>query len=95
MRIWAVFIGFLMLSGCATDEPPVTYQQPSPPPKPPLYRKDGASTEEFQRTKAGCLVKAQIAESSSTDPEPLVKMVTYMSVFRNCMRAEGWVLTRQ
>jgi hypothetical protein len=64
MRILAVFIGFLMLSGCATDEAPVTYQQPSPPPKPPLYRKDGASAEEFQRTKAGCMMKAEIALAS-------------------------------
>lgn len=95
MRVLAAFVGVFALSGCVTDRPePVAYQ-PYSPPKPPAYFKQGATNEEFQRTKAGCMMKAEIAESSSTDPNQLAKSVTNMLVFGNCMRADGWVLMQQ
>jgi hypothetical protein len=56
-----------------------------PPPKPqPVYQKAGATNEEFQRTKARCLLESGMG---GADFNPLA--------LRLCMRAEGWVLVPQ
>jgi len=60
-----------------------------------VYRKDGATNEEFQRTRARCLMQAEIAESASNDPNGWSRAGTWMMVYRTCMRAEGWVLVKQ
>jgi len=65
----------------------------APPPK-EVYYKRGASNEEFERTRARCLMQAEIARSNSNEPA-LLKVGTLFTVFRACMRAEGWVLVRE
>jgi hypothetical protein len=54
-----------------------------------VYFKPGASSEEFQRTRARCLVQAQTAEAGS---QRAYDFMTFTIVFEGCMRAEGWVL---
>jgi hypothetical protein len=57
-----------------------------PPPRKtqPVYQKPGATDEEFQRTKARCLVQSGIGGANFN---PLS--------YRLCMRAEGWILVPQ
>jgi hypothetical protein len=87
-----------LLSGCVTTPESQLFAraylgwQPEPPPaaapKPEpktLYFKQGASSEEFQRTKAACAMKmAAVAGTAGAG-----------AVFIYCMRSEGWVLTQQ
>jgi hypothetical protein len=93
---YAALIGAALLAGFAHDQPPpITAAAPRPPPKPSVYYKEGASNEHFQRARAGCLGRAEIAESGSTDPNPFGRVATWMMVYRTCMRADGWVLVPQ
>jgi hypothetical protein len=57
-----------------------------------VYRKVGATQEEFERTRARCLAQAETAKAASTDSNQWARLGTWTSVYRNCMRAEGWVL---
>jgi hypothetical protein len=85
----------LLLMGCVHDQAPVPVATATPPPKPApalVYFKQGASNEDFQRARANCLMRAEIAESSSTDPDGFARAATWMTVYRTCMRADGWVL---
>ena len=69
------------LGACATQNAPeAAVPMPSPPP-PVKWYKEGASAEEFKRTRAQCTVNASTA-GTMADPR---------SVFRSCMRSQGWV----
>ncbi len=74
------------LAGCAHDKAPTSAAAPADPAlKPPrpadVWTKPGATTEEFQRTRARCLLRARFgSEDYNVATYPL------------CMRAEGWVL---
>ena len=89
---YGLMAALLALCGCAHEDAPVIPAAAVPPKPQPVYRKPGATTEEFGRTNAGCLMKAEIAESQSTDPNPYARMGTQLLVYRMCMRADGWVL---
>jgi hypothetical protein len=81
----------LTLAGCARDQQ-LAAVAAAPPPKPPPQRgyfKEGASSEEFQRTKAGCLVRAESAAPGFNAPW------SWFSIYQNCMRADGWVLVEK
>lgn len=87
----APLVAFLAITAAAcTHEAPAPVVAPPPPPK-MVWSKPGATNEEFQRASAGCLMRAEIAESQSTDPNPLARSGTFALVFPTCMRAEGWV----
>jgi hypothetical protein len=72
------------LTGCASADPPQAPVPPAatPPPAPSVWYKAGATQEEFQRTRARCLLQAG-AGTANFDFEPVA--------FVLCMRAEGWV----
>lgn len=55
----------------------------APPPK-KQWHKDGAGAEEFQRTRARCIMNA-----SSVSP---MADGRWTIVFGSCMRSEGWIL---
>ena len=55
-----------------------------------VYQKQGATNEEFQRTKAHCLMQAEIAESGSRDPNSWSRLGTWTVVFRSCMKGGFW-----
>jgi hypothetical protein len=59
-----------------------------------VYQKPGASQEDLRRTGAACMMKAEMAQSSSTDPNPYARAGTYVFVLRTCMAAEGYALVR-
>lgn len=83
----------LVLAGCAHEPVAVASPRVAAAAAPEtVYSKPGASTEEFQRAKANCLMRAEIAESSSADPNGFARAATWMTVFSTCMRADGWVL---
>jgi|PersoiStandDraft_1058852.scaffolds.fasta_scaffold229014_1 hypothetical protein len=76
-----------ILSACEHSEPPLAIAAPiiaSPPPPPKKWYKDGAGTEEFQRTRARCVMNASTA-APMTDGR-------WTLIFASCMRSEGWVL---
>ena len=79
---WRLLFATLLLAGCASQPPP----RPAPPP----FFKEGASTEEFNRTRVRCLAQAEGASAESTDPHSQARI--WRVVFVGCMRAEGWVL---
>lgn len=54
------------------------------------YFKPNATTEEFERTKAECLARAETAAAASTDPSPMSRSSTRLTVFGYCMRSHGW-----
>jgi hypothetical protein len=69
------------LGACAAQKAPeAAVAMPSPPP-PVKWYKEGASAEEFKRTRAQCTMNASTA-GTMADPG---------SVFRSCMRSQGWV----
>jgi hypothetical protein len=67
------------LGACAAQKGPEA-TVPTPPP-PVKWYKEGASAEEFKRTRAKCTMNASTA-GTMADPS---------SVFRSCMRSQGWV----
>jgi hypothetical protein len=77
-----VIIAITALAGCAHDPPPAPIEpvavKPEPPPK--VYFKPGATHEEFERTKARCMMQMDFD-------------APWKWAF--CMRAEGWVLVPQ
>jgi hypothetical protein len=79
-----------VLSACGHTQPPPTAPAPintSPPPPPPPpkhWYKQGASTEEFQRTRARCIMNAEMSDGGDAG--------RWTVIFATCMRAEGWVL---
>lgn len=81
----------LALSGCAVANHPVV-DTPASPIAPQtvanrpemVWFKRGASAEDFQRAKAGCIVQAEAGSGGN----PLV----WTAIFPNCLRAQGWVL---
>src|SRR5258708_33055547 len=58
-----------------------------------LYRwyKRGASKEEFQRTKAECLMGQTELESANSDVSTNPDSEWLTTVYGLCMRANGWV----
>jgi len=88
-----VTVALIALLSCSLLVGPIS-AQPSPS-KPMVYRKPGATNEDFQRTRAACNMRSEIAESSSTDPNALARVGTWATVYRMCMLAEGWVLVPQ
>ena len=66
------------LGACAAQKAPEA-AVPSPPP-PVKWYKEGASAEEFKRTRAQCTMNASTAGTMADPP----------SVFRSCMRSQGW-----
>jgi hypothetical protein len=89
MRIVIVIALGASLAGCAHEEPaPITPVVAKPPPPKLVYNKPGATTEEFERTRAGCRVQADIGGGGLFGDTPW----TALSIQRNCMRAAGWVL---
>jgi hypothetical protein len=77
---------------CPVLDPPPPPPPPAPPPKVPpppqpqmVWMKPGASNEEFQRTRAGCMLRMWEAENSNPNG------VGWVTVFPLCMRAAGWV----
>jgi hypothetical protein len=78
---WCLLCATVLLAGCAQPPPP---QVAGPPPKPEpkmVWHKDGAWTqEEFQRTKARCIMLAEM-----NDP------YKFVIIAETCMRSEGWV----
>lgn len=85
----------LALVGCAHRAPapaaPELSAPPAPAPRPLVYTKPGATHEEFLRTKARCLAQAETAKAASTE-ESWARVGTWIVVYRNCMRADGWAL---
>jgi predicted small lipoprotein YifL len=80
-----IFLTLLVaLAGCASADPLQAPVSPSatPPPAPFVWYKADAAQEEFQRTRARCLLQAG-AGTANFDFEPVA--------FVLCMRAEGWV----
>jgi hypothetical protein len=77
MRPVLIFLIGMAVAGCADAE-----RQPPPPEM--VYFKEGASPEDFQRKRAACRAQAWTADPNMDFTWPLV--------FRNCMRADGWVL---
>ena len=83
-----------VLAGCAPFWEPVkpAFQLPSVPPSPPkqemVWFKQGATSEEFQRTKAVCL-QSQV-DTMDANPNGF----GWTMAFSLCMRANGWVLVR-
>jgi hypothetical protein len=74
MRTKWIALGVLLaLGGCATTSP--------------KYVKAGASEEDYQRTLAGCRVKAAMVPSSCDNMRGILMAAT----LKNCMRAEGWI----
>jgi hypothetical protein len=81
----------IVLSACAHTEPPPTavasdnIPPPAPPPPPPKkqWYKQGATAEEFQRTRARCIMNAESAASTLD--------TRWGVIFLSCMRSEGWV----
>jgi hypothetical protein len=79
----------LALGGCLTQQEAVAPVAAAPPPPPPVervYEKPGASNEDFQRARARCLMNANMTTGLYDDP------LRWTSVYRSCMRADGWVL---
>src|SRR5262249_26473721 len=84
----------LLSTACVHDQTPVTVAasetpNPTPPPKPApecVYSKQGATTEEFQRTRAACLLRQTEAENANPNSW------SWFTVFPLCMRANDWVL---
>ena len=93
MRGFFVVCSTLVLAGCMHDQEAVAVGPVTPPPPPveKVYFKRGASNEDFQRARANCLMRAEIAESGSTDPNGFARTATWITVFTTCMRADGWV----
>jgi hypothetical protein len=59
-----------------------------PPPKPApetVWSKPGATDEDFQRTRAACLLRQMEAENANPNSWG------WIMVFSLCMRASGWV----
>jgi hypothetical protein len=85
------------LAGCITDQAPVAPAvAAAPPPPPPLARvwtKPGATNEEFQRTKAACILRMHEDEVAikAADPGNPWAGLGAISFFPLCMRAAGWV----
>jgi hypothetical protein len=76
-----------ILSACEHSEPPLAIAAPiiaSPPPPPKKWYKDGAGTEEFQRTRARCVMNAYTAARPDD--------IRWSIILATCMRSEGWVL---
>jgi len=94
MRTKIILMTAAVLAGCAPFREPVkpASQLPSVPPSPPnqdmVWFKQGATTEEFQRTKAVCL-QSQV---DTMDAHP--NGFDWTKAFSLCMRANGWVLVR-
>jgi hypothetical protein len=98
--LWIALAAASALAGCVTDQaqapPPVApVSAPVAPPVPPkpavAYFKEGASEEEFQRTKAACIMKYEMAAGAASD-EFGPNWGLGLSVFGSCMRSQGWVL---
>jgi len=89
-KITTVAIGTtIALTGCAGT----TKVEPAPAFAPKtVYYKAGATQEEFERTRARCLAQAESAKAASTDPDEWARLGTWMAIYRNCMRADGWML---
>jgi hypothetical protein len=87
----AALLAATVLGGCVTDQAPVTpavaAAPPPPPPPPPqmVWAKPGSTDEEFQRTRAACMLRMWEAENSNPNG------VGWVTVFPLCMRAAGWV----
>jgi hypothetical protein len=77
----------LLVAGCAHEERAVVASAaPTTPPPVELYFKGRARGEEFQRTRAACLMRQAEAESAAPNSSGRV------TVYQLCMRANGWVL---
>ena len=94
MRTRIILMAAAVLTGCAPFREPVkpASQLPSVPPSPPkqdmVWFKQGATSEEFQRTKAICL-QSQV-DTMDAHPDRL----DWTMAFSLCMRANGWVPVR-
>jgi hypothetical protein len=86
----AIICGALMttaaLAGCVHDQAPAASAVAAAPPPPELvWSKPGASNDEFQRTKAACLLR--LTEFQAASPGNW----SALTIFPFCMRANGWV----
>ena len=89
-RTLIIITAAILLAGCA-QPPPVAVAAPSPKPEPKMaWDKPGASNEEFERTKARCIMYAETNQMRNAWGGPFGH--SRLILFTNCMRAEGWVL---
>jgi hypothetical protein len=97
MRSFIAAIAATMLQGgCIHDAAPVTPAAAAPPPAPPpemVWTKPGATNEEFQRTKAACILRMEEDETAikAANPGNPWASLRAITVFPLCMRANGWV----
>jgi len=82
-KLGVLFIGLLILSGCATTTPMVWY-------------KSGASQEEYSRDRYNCLREAQQPVTGSYvnryAGESSGQIITNNQLYSACMNAKGWFL---
>jgi hypothetical protein len=98
---YGVLFGAMALTGCVHDEPaaqtaaaPTTISttQPSIAQKsPPVYRKIGATNEDFQRARGRCVVQTQTLLANSLNPYT----VNVRTTIQACLQADGWILVEQ
>ena len=81
-KLSILFIGLLILSGCATT--------------PMLWYKPGASQDEFSRVRYNCLQQAQQPASgayvNAYAGSASSRVITNDQLFGACMNANGWSL---
>jgi len=72
-----------VLAGCAHAA------GPTPPAPEFVWSKPGASNDEFQRTKAACMLRMLEAENANPNGW------SWAGILPLCMRAAGWVRVRR
>jgi hypothetical protein len=82
-----IALAALLVAGCAHDDQMVVASAaPTTPPTVERYFKGRARGEDFQRTRAACLMRQVEAEHAAPNS------VDWVTVYQLCMRANGWVL---
>ena len=81
----------VLLAGCVSAPPPAPAASPPPPEPKKGWSKEGAWTnEEFQRTRARCIMYAETNQARNAWGGPFGNSWALLATA--CMRAEGWVL---
>lgn len=89
MRALLAMLLAAMLGGCLHEPESaklveVAQATPAAPPPKMVYSKPGGTNEEFRRTRAHCLVQAELGPPES-----------WVVIYTSCLRAEGWVRVPQ